>query len=183
MLWKDRIKLRDFSLTRTHKTKKKVWTSNLSVCWTDTTGSWVGYTSVGWVSREGSPGEGTACVKALRTKLGVFANLKKKPVWPGQRERGGGWGWGERPGLEVRNLNFIWNVIFKKKKGYSSYSLEKRLEAERSRSRETSKESADGGLGQGGSGDGESGEILLLFWGSEDKRCWWQEGKRGRNQG
>lgn len=23
MLWKDRIKLRDFSLTRTHKTKKK----------------------------------------------------------------------------------------------------------------------------------------------------------------
>ena len=40
-----------------------------------------------WGQGIGPQGEGTACVKAVRTHLEVFANLEKKPVCPGQSER------------------------------------------------------------------------------------------------
>lgn len=87
MLRKSRVKSSDFSLTRSHKERK----SELLIR------SCVGKHLLGpgwdiqvWGERrrKESQQEGTVYVKALRTKFKVVANLKKKPVRPGQNESG-----------------------------------------------------------------------------------------------
>lgn len=82
-----RLKSSDFSLTRSLKERK----SELLIC------SFVekhllgpGWDIQVWGECRGkeSQQEGTVCVNALRTKFKVVANVKKKPMWPGQNESG-----------------------------------------------------------------------------------------------